>query len=168
MTKKAIFTYGRLNPPTIGHKVMIDNLIKEARKIKADPYIVITHTQNKKKNPLSVDEKMMLIARMYPGVPILATSKQEPNPQYIVAKLKNKGYTNMSMMVGSNRLNQFNWVGVPIVSGGVRNANTNKPTGVSATEARKAAVKGNLKTFARMVNTNNPKMWMRLIANRLK
>ena len=71
-------------------------------------------------------------------------------------------------MVGSNRLNQFNWVGIPVVSGGVRNANTNKPTGVSATEARKAAVKGNLKTFARMVPSNNPKMWMRLIANRLK
>ena len=168
MPKKAIFTYGRLNPPTIGHKVMIDNMLKAAKKAKADPFIVITHTQNKKKNPLSVSEKMELIARLYPGIPILATSKQEPKPTYIVNKLKANGYANISMMVGSNRLNQFNWVGVPIVSGGVRNANTNKPTGVSATEARKAAVKGNLKTFARMVNTNNPKMWMRLIANRLK
>lgn len=168
MTKKAIFTYGRLNPPTIGHKAMIDNLLNLAKKAKADPYIVITHTQDKKKNPLSIDEKMMLIARMYPGVPILATSKQEPNPTYIVNKLKTKGYTNLSMMVGSNRLNQFNWVGIPVLSGGVRNANTNKPTGVSATEARKAAVKGNLKTFARMVPSNNPKRWMRLIANRLK
>jgi hypothetical protein len=168
MPRKAIFTYGRLNPPTIGHKLMIDNLIKEAKKNNADPYIVITHTQNKKKNPLSVDEKMLLIARMYPGIPILATSKQEPNPTYIVNKLKTNGYADVSMMVGSNRIGQFDWVGVPVVSGGVRNANTNKPTGVSATEARKAATKGNLNTFARMVNTNNPNKWMRLIANRLK
>jgi len=168
MTKKAIFTYGRLNPPTVGHHAMIDNLLKKAKKEKADPYIVITHTQNKKKNPLSVDEKRELIARMYPGIPILATSKQEPNPQYVVAKLKNKGYTGLSMMVGSNRLNQFNWVGVPVVSGGVRNANTNKPSGVSATEARKAAMKGNLRTFARMVPSSDPKMWMRLVASRLK
>ena len=168
MTKEAIFTYGRLNPPTVGHKLLIDNLLKEAKKKKADPYIVVTHTQNKKKNPLSVDEKMMLIARMYPGVPILATSKQKPNPTYIVNKLKTKGYMNMSMMVGSNRMGQFNWVGIPVLSGGVRNANANSPTGVSATEARKAAVKGDIKTFKRMVNTNNPEMWARLIANRLK
>ena len=113
-------------------------------------------------------EKKELIDRMYPGVPILATSRQEPDPTYIVKKLKTNKYTDISMMVGSNRERHFNWVGVPVVSGGVRNANMNKPSGVSATEARKAAMKGNLKTFARMVPSANPKMWMRLVASRLK
>lgn len=49
MTKKAIFVYGRFNPPTRGHKAMIDKLIANAKKMGADPYVVVTHTQNKRK-----------------------------------------------------------------------------------------------------------------------
>ena len=83
MNKKAIFTYGRLNPPTIGHHAMINELLRVAMETGSDPFIVITHTYNRQKNPLTVEEKRALIQRAYPGVPVLATSKNEPNPIYI-------------------------------------------------------------------------------------
>lgn len=167
MTKKAIFTYGRFNPPTIGHKAMIQKLVRNARNMGADPFIVVTHTQNKKKNPLTAAEKVKILEKMFPGVPVLATSKQEPSPKYIIQKLRNKNYNKIAMMVGSDRLKSFNWVGVPIISGGVRDPNANNATGMSASKARKTAMTGNLKKFSKMVNVNNPKNLMDTIINRL-
>ena len=172
MPKKAIFTYGRLNPPTIGHHAMIDNLLRVATETGSDPYIVITHTQNRQKNPLTVEEKRSLIERAYPGVPVLATSKNEPDPTYIQTKLKNNGYKNISMMVGSNRFNSkaFTWTGIPQLSAGVRNANANTgitPSSASATKARNAARRKNITNFAQLVPSNNPMNLMLLIDSRL-
>ena len=172
MNKKAIFTYGRLNPPTIGHHAMINELLRVAMETGSDPYIVITHTQNRKKNPLTVEEKRDLIERAYPGIPVLATSKNEPSPTYIQAKLKKNGYNNISMMVGSNRFNSgaFKWTGIPQLSAGVRNANENSgitPSSASATKARNAARNENLNSFAKLVPSNDPMNLMRLIKSRL-
>ena len=167
MTKKAIFVYGRFNPPTRGHKAMIDKLIANAKKMGADPYVVVTHTQNKKKNPLTSREKKAIIEQLYPGVPVLATSKTSPNPIYIVNKMKKNNYTNISMMVGSNRLNSFGFVGIPVLSGGVRDPNSNNVSGFSATKAREAAQRGNLNTFKKIVNTNDHLGLMSLIKTRL-
>lgn len=168
MTKKAIFVYGRFNPPTKGHKAMINKLIVNAKNMGADPYIVVTHTQNKKKNPLTPEEKKAIIEKLYPGIPVLATSKNEPKPTYIVNKLKKKNYTNISMMVGSNRLKSFDFVGIPVLSGGVRDPNSNNVSGFSATMAREAAVEGNLNTFQKIVNANDHLGLMALIKSRLK
>lgn len=168
MTKKAIFVYGRFNPPTRGHKAMINKLIANAKNMGADPYVVVTHTQNTKKNPLKPEEKKAIIEKLYPGVPVLATSKAEPNPIYIVNKLKKNKYTDISMMVGSNRLKSFGFVGIPVLSGGVRDPNSNNVSGFSATKAREAAVKGNLDTFKKIVNTTDHLGLMTLIKSRLK
>ena len=168
MTKKAIFVFGRFNPPTRGHKAMINKLLTNANNMGADPFIVVTHTQNKKKNPLTPDEKRAIIEKLYPGVPVLATSKSEPSPTYIINKLKKNNYTNISMMVGSNRIKSFGWVGVPVLSGGMRDPNANNVSGFSATNAREAAVKGNLNTFKKIVNTTDHLGLMALIKSRLK
>jgi len=151
-TKKAVFVYGRFNPPTVGHKRMIQALIKKANSEKSDPYIVITHTQNKKKNPLTPEEKKKILRKMFPNVKILATSKNTPNPKYIVKKLKNMNYKNISMMVGSNRVKSFNWVGIPVIKGGNRNPNAKNNSGVSATKARIAAMKNNKNLFKKSIN----------------
>ena len=172
MTKKAIFTYGRLNPPTIGHHAMINELLRVAAETGSDPFIVITHTQNRQKNPLTADEKRALIQYAYPGVPVLVTSKNEPNPIYIQAKLKNNGYNNISMMVGSDRFNSkvFTWTGIPQLSAGVRNANENNritPSSASATKARNAARRKNINSFTQLVPSNNPMKLMLLVKSRL-
>lgn len=168
MTNKAIFVYGRFNPPTKGHKAMINKLITNAKEIGADPYVVVTHTQNNKKNPLKPEEKKAIIQNLYPGVPVLATSRAEPNPIYIVNKLKKNKYTDISMMVGSNRLKSFGFVGIPVLSGGVRDPNSNNVSGFSATKAREAAVKGNIDTFKKIVNATDHLGLMTLIKSRLK
>ncbi len=163
--KKAIFTYGRFNPPTIGHKWMIERLVRKARREGADPFIVVTHSQNSKKNPLNSSEKRSIIERAFPHVPILATSRQEPNPLYIIKKLKNMGYNDYEMVVGGDRLKSYNFVGVPVISGGVRG-----PKSASATRLRNAIVHENNRMVRRLLMTPmiNVNVFKKTIRSRLK
>ena len=50
--KKAVLTFGRFNPPTSGHELLINKVIAEAKKRRADNFIFASHSQDKKKNPL--------------------------------------------------------------------------------------------------------------------
>jgi len=171
MTKKAIFAFGRFNPPTIGHRLMINKMIAEANNIGADPFIVVTHTQDKKKNPLKINEKKKVLEKMYPLVPILATSKEEPNPKYIVTKLKEMKYNNISMMVGSDRAKSFGWVGIPIRVGGKRNSTKKGAVSMSATMAREAALANDKNKFRKSIDKKIPNKninaLMKTIKNRM-
>ena len=170
--KKAVFTYGRFNPPTMGHAVLFDEMISMKG---YDPYIVVSHTQGRKgvkNNPLSPDDKMNLIKRAYPGVNVLATRAKTDNttnrrvngtgPPAIVKHLKGKPlyYNEVIMMVGSNRVSDFGFMRVPVISGGQRNnSNTNTTAGITATKLRTAALAGNTKNVENMMlkrkTTNN-------------
>ena len=60
--KAIAIVYGRLNPPTRGHKSLINQMIEE------NPYrtrkVLVTHTQNKKNNPLKPEEKVNILRNM--------------------------------------------------------------------------------------------------------
>lgn len=167
-----MFVFGRFNPPTTGHRVLINKMIKVAGEKKADPYIVLTHTQDTKKNPLSVKEKRQIMSIIYPNVKVWSTSKKEPRATDIVNRLKQNNYTDIRMMVGSDRAKSFrHWVGIPVNSGGQRN---NKPgaSGMSATKARRAAVAGNTRAFRNSMDprlsNNNVDIVRRKIKQRIK
>lgn len=170
---KAVFTYGRFNPPTIGHKAMIENLLKYARKKRATPVIVITHTQNKKKNPLTVDEKVKYMTKMFPTVRIMHTTKEEPTPAFITKRLIKNGFDEIFMMVGSDRVKAFKkFMNIPVESGGMRDPNANNATGMSATKVRNAAKRGNY-NFVRSAMNNSitdqdVRNIMKKIQNRIK
>ena len=141
--KPAIMTFGRLNPFTVGHEHMINTMIKMANEAKATPVIIVTHTRNNKKNPLTVNEKIDILHKVYPSVNIkkLSTSKEHPSIIKVIKNLKNNGYNNFTLMVGENRKNAFGYVPAKIVW-------LKRPQGaVSATLARTAALKGNVNLF---------------------
>ena len=50
--KTAVVTYGRMNPPTIGHVKLAKKIHAEARRRKAEPFIFLSPSQNAKKDPL--------------------------------------------------------------------------------------------------------------------
>jgi phosphopantetheine adenylyltransferase len=163
----AILTYGRFNPPTVGHKAMITHMLELAVKEDADPYIVVSHSQNTKKNPLFVPEKIHILRRMYPDettVRILHTTKAEPFIANVVQNLLTHGYERIVMVVGSDRVTDFqkvfrNFPMVSVVSGGERNMNSNmldNISTVSATKVRAAAVSGNRATFRSGINAAVP------------
>ena len=47
--KVAVFTFGRMNPPTIGHLALTEKLVKVARQLRATPLIYLSHSQDSKK-----------------------------------------------------------------------------------------------------------------------
>ena len=61
---RVVFTFGRFNPPTIGHQKLIEAVAKQASR---DDYMIFTsHSYDKKKNPLKSDTKVEWMKLMFP------------------------------------------------------------------------------------------------------
>lgn len=162
-SRSASFCFGRMNPPTVGHGQLIDTVVKSAGS--GDYFIFVSHTQDKKKNPLDYATKLKFIKAMFPNQ--AGHVVQDPNLRTIMqiaAWLYAKGYRKITMVAGSDRLQNFsellqkyNGVEMPngyykfddvkMVSSGDRDPDADGVAGVSASAAREAAASNNLKAF---------------------
>ena len=58
------FSFGRMNPPTIGHEKLLDKLSASAGK---NPYrLYLSQSQDAKKNPLDYKTKVKFARKMFP------------------------------------------------------------------------------------------------------
>ena len=58
----AIFTIGRMNPPTSGHLELIKTMMTLARTLRVNKvYIILSHTQNSTKDPLRCARKRAIL-----------------------------------------------------------------------------------------------------------
>ena len=160
--------YGRMNPFTRGHESAIQHIVNKAQQNHAKPVVIVSHSQNTLKNPLSVNEKKGLIEMSFPGLNVRSTSKSAPTIIPIVEGLRKNGHTNFTMFLGSNRLKSFNFIkNVKKVQFG----NNRKEGGVSGTAARAAALRGNMNAFRSLMsnklNNNTLRSTMNTIKSRL-
>ena len=153
---KVFFTFGRFNPPTVGHKAMIENLIKMAGAAGADAYVFPSKTQDAVKNPLFAGEKVHILKTMFPDPEVVRIIHPEIQGTFtipaVIHALREAGYTEITMVVGSDRVKDFKgkFGGVEVVSGGVRDMDSDELAGlesVSATKIRTAALTENTNTF---------------------
>jgi len=107
MGKKVVFAWGRFNPPTIGHGVVMKRVAKEARARSADYAIFASKSNDPKKNPLTFRTKVKFLRQSFPkhskninGSPKLRTIVD-------VMKFLEKKYTEVSLVVGSDRAADF-------------------------------------------------------------
>jgi len=149
--KSVIFTYGRFNPPHLGHKKMIQGIVDRARKEKKNPIIIVSHTTGTNKNPLNVHNKLTILKSWFPKVTFLHSSKDTP-----LAKITDTFANNSVMIVGENRKNSFGYLKF---NKGSINRNAAAP---SATKARAAAVRGNAKTFKKLTGYNSPNIMSKI------
>lgn len=177
-----VFVYGRMNPPTKGHRALIE-AAKNKRINKSQPvYVFATSTQNKKNNPLSANEKKQILNTMFAGntnVEIIVLQPGKTKMNNAIRIMRNKGVTPTTLVLGQNRINKgsFAYVenayGIKRVSGGNRNLNSpNSPNGtmnikkISASKARQAArANENLSKF---MNNKVPKNLVNEIAKKIK
>jgi hypothetical protein len=101
--KKAVVTFGRMNPFTVGHEENIKQVEAEAKRIGAEPFVFLSHSQDKKKNPLDYNIKSKILHRLFPK-----SVKLDPNKEVIhmfsaLRKLYLSGYTDVTIMVGDDR-----------------------------------------------------------------
>ena len=93
-TKTIVFAFGRFSPPTTGHGLLVSVVKKIASTNKADYVIYASRTQDKKKNPLSVDKKIHYLNLMFPHTNFKPATDTERT--FIeVAKALNSKYKNL-------------------------------------------------------------------------
>ena len=65
--KHAVMAFGRMNPPTTGHAKLVDKVKEVAQKVGGSHHVVLSHSQDSKKNPLSAKEKLKHAKRFFPN-----------------------------------------------------------------------------------------------------
>ena len=153
-----VVTFGRFNPPTVGHKKLLDAARKAAGKgaLKIYP----SRSQDPKKNPLDPDEKVDVMKQMYPDH--ADSIVNDPNSRSIFDVLKQAhqdGYSDVKIVVGGDRVQEFgkmsdkyngqiyDFAGVQTISAGDRDPDAEGVEGMSASKMRKAAAENDFKTF---------------------
>ena len=161
--KSLAFTFGRFNPPTIGH----EKLINKVASVRADDYrIYLSRSEDAKKNPLGANEKLRIMKKMFPR----HARKIEINTTNMIldicTKLYKQGVTEIFMVVGSDRVREFetiinkyndiksrhghyNFDNVNVLSAGERDPDAEGASGMSASKMRAAAAKGDMASFQR-------------------
>lgn len=140
MKESVVFTYGRFNPPHLGHKMMIEEMMKHNKKV----VVVVSHSQDKKKNPLAVADKIKILKTWFPKLDVRASSKNMS-----IAKIAENFAEDSVMVVGEDRAKAFEFIPV-------QKRPVSRPPGApSATKARNAAKTGNIATFKNLTGYNN-------------
>lgn len=162
--KTAVFTFGRMNPPTVGHEKLLNKLKEVANKNSADWFVYLSSTHDSKKNPLSFERKIYYVKKMFGKEVNEHTFPQETTALHAAAAIHDKGYKKIIMVVGSDRvsnfdtlLNQYNgqdkahgfykFDSIKVVSAGERDPDAEGVSGMSASKLRNFAVKGQFAQF---------------------
>lgn len=164
------FTFGRMNPPTIGHEKLMNALSSKSGK---NPYrIYISQSQDLKKNPLQFVDKVKAARKMFPrhARQIMADKKLR-NALEISSKLYDEGFKRIVMVVGSDRVNEFeallkkyngqkgrhgfyNFERINVMSAGDRDPDAEGAAGMSASKMRKAASDNDFTAFSQGLPKN--------------
>jgi hypothetical protein len=168
--REVFFTYGRMNPPTTGHGKLMNTMSAKAGK---SPYkIYLSQTQDARKNPLSYDQKIKHVRKMFPKHARSIISDKGSRTVFDVAvKLHNEGFNKINMVVGADRLTEFetllkkynnvkgrhgfyNFEKITIISSGDRDPDAEGLTGMSASKQRANAKENDFTLFSQGVPTS--------------
>ena len=152
--------FGRFNPPTVGH----EKLLKSARKAATggDLKIYPSRTQDPKKNPLDPDMKISFMKKMFPDFEenIINDAEMKTIFNVLIAAAE-AGYANVNIIVGSDRQSEFENLAqkyngdlyefdlIRVISAGVRDADAEGVSGMSASKMRKAVIEDDFDSFRR-------------------
>tara|TARA_Y100000758_G_scaffold89929_1_gene61432 strand:+ start:672 stop:1580 length:909 start_codon:yes stop_codon:yes gene_type:complete len=161
------FTFGRFNPPTVGH-------LKLAHKMKTlsggdDVRIYTSHTTDRKKNPLTNAEIIKFMNPMLPtGIDVVTSNARTVFD--VLVKLYDKGYRSAKMVVGSDRVMEFqtlltkyngkksrhgyyNFEPLKVISAGERDPDAEGAAGMSASKMRQFVHAGQKDEFIKALPT---------------
>ena len=143
--KTAVITFGRMNPPHLGHKKLINKGIQNARQEGANFMAIVTRSYSKGSNPLPPNMKVAIIKELYKrNYPNLNVRHIQTYGEAL-GLLKAAGYTNIQKVVGTNRGSNF--------GNGAKTIVPRTSANISATKVRNAIRKSkNFEEFIRNPN----------------
>jgi cytidyltransferase-like protein len=157
--KHAVFAFGRMNPITNGHQKLVDTVKSIAQKVGGTAVIVLSHSQDSKKNPLTPSQKVKFAKAAFSGVTFKASNADSPNFLSQAASLYESGVTHLHMVGGSDRIAEFkklltkyngdlfNFQKIEVHSAGERDPDADDVTGISASKMREFAANGKFTQF---------------------
>ena len=170
--KHAVLAFGRMNPPTTGHAKLVDKVKEVAKSVGGSHHVVLSHSQDPKKNPLSAKDKLKHAKRFFPDTNLSTSSKEHPTFLDHAAKLHKSGVTHLHMVAGSDRKEEykkklaqyngthegalFNYKKITVHSSGERDPDAEGTEGMSASKMRSHASTGNFKEFKKGVPGHVP------------
>ena len=150
-------TFGRFNPPTIGHEKLIQQVANAA---KGDFRIYPSRSQDPAKNPLDPGTKIEWMKKMFPDYADAIVGDEKMRTIFDVLKaVASEGYTDVTIVVGSDRVAEFqnlaekyngslyNFGSIQVISAGERDADAEDVSGMSASKMRKAAMDDDFESF---------------------
>ncbi len=161
----AVFTFGRFNPPTTGHEKLIEALAREQGKNPGSRmYVFPSHSQNAKKDPLPHAKKVAYMKKMFPRYKKNIIVSRARNIFEVATELHNKGHKAVVMVVGSDRVDEFDnllnkyngeegrhgfygFDNIEVVSAGERDPDAEGVTGMSSSKMRAAASQNDYDSF---------------------
>tara|TARA_R110000868_G_scaffold3864_3_gene23752 strand:- start:187 stop:2118 length:1932 start_codon:yes stop_codon:yes gene_type:complete len=165
--RHAVLAFGRLQPPTTGHEVLVNKVKEVAKQHNAEHHIVLSHSNDAKQNPLTPQQKVKHAKRFFPGTNITTSDKEAPNFLTQAAKLHKSGVTHLHMIAGSDRTSEykkvlkkyngthegalFNFKKIEVHSAGQRDPDAEGTTGMSGSKMRAHAQTGKFKEFKKGV-----------------
>ena len=158
--KTVAMTYGRFNPPTIGH----EKLITKLSTVRADDYkVYASHSQNPKRDPLQYAKKIAYMKKSFPKHKKNIVVSEARTIFDILTEL-NKTYQNIVIVAGSDRVTEFKTLSnkyngveskhgyykfdnIQVISAGERDPDAEGATGMSASKMRAAAQDNDFDSF---------------------
>jgi hypothetical protein len=161
--KSIVVAFGRFQPPTIGHQLLVDKVVATAQKLRADHAMFSSRTNDPKKNPLTPRQKFKWLKRFFPtgNFQDIDTIKTPVDMLYWLAE---RGYDSVYLVGGQDRVSEYKAFGkfmdkkgtdrlklskFTVVSAGQRDPDAAGVTGMSASKMRAAVEANNFKTFAK-------------------
>jgi hypothetical protein len=168
--KTVFFTFGRMNPPTTGHEKLMNELSKKSGK---NPYrVYLSQSTDKKKNPLDFKYKVKTVRKFFPKhARSVMLDKKVKTVFDAVTEMYNDGFKNIAMIVGSDRVNEFNTLlnkyngvkgrhglynfnKINVISAGDRDPDADDISGMSASKMRALANEGDFTQFSQGLPRN--------------
>jgi len=169
--KTLYFTFGRMNPPTIGHEKLLEVLSSKSGN---NPYrIYLSQTNDKKKNPLLYNDKVKYARKMMPKHARYIMLNKDVKTVFDAANaIYNEGFVNIVMVVGSDRIAEFkslltkyngktgqrygfyNFRTIDVISAGERDPDSEGVDGMSASKMRAAASDNDFNQFTKGLPKN--------------
>lgn len=164
----AVFCFGRMNPPTMGHGLVLEKTLETGGE---NSFVFLSNSVGTD-DPLDPATKAQFISKIYPNVASHIVTDYVQGPIYAANWLYAKGYRNMAFVAGSDRLGKEKgsiekllngWNSGPVrstdpagardhvvmqyISSGDRDPDAEGITGYSGSKARAAAAAGNEQQF---------------------
>lgn len=162
----AVATFMRANPFTVAHEGLANKVHELANNLDAQHHVILSHSTDNDKNPLTPEQKLRHARIANPGVNFSTSTPEAPSLLHQLSKLHEKGVRNLHLVFGGDRLKPggfadtvakyngvegkhgyYNFDNLKFHSAGERDPDAEGIEGVSGTKQRAHAMNNDFDSF---------------------